>query len=227
VAWQHGCQVASGRGKSPDPVVQHGAALMDSDHSFEQLMARLRTGDNAAAAEVFNRFTNRLIGLARSRLDHLLRQKVDPEDILQSVYRSFFRRHAQGRFDLASWDNLWGMLTIITVRKCNDRRKYFRAACRDVQREVVSAAAAGAEDDEFEALARDPTPSEAARLAETVELLMRELTDREQHMLALSLQGYDVAEISNRVARTERTVQRVLKRVRERLEQMHAEPPAR
>jgi RNA polymerase sigma-70 factor, ECF subfamily len=200
---------------------------MDADRSFEDLMARLRAGDNAAAAEVFNRFTNRLIGLARSRLDHLIRQKIDPEDILQSVYRSFFRRHAQGRFDVASWDNLWGMLTVITVRKCNYRRKYFRAACRDVEREVVLPPAADPLAPEFEALARDPTPSEAARLAETVELVMRELTDREQNMLALSLQGYDVAEISTRVARTERTVQRVLKRVRERLEQIHAEPPAR
>jgi RNA polymerase sigma-70 factor, ECF subfamily len=200
---------------------------MDPDRSFEDLMARLRAGDNAAATEVFNRFTNRLIGLARRRLDKLIRQKVDPEDILQSVYRSFFRRHAQGRFDVASWDNLWGMLTVITVRKCDYRRKFFRAACRDVEREVVSPPAADPLTPEFEALARDPTPSEAARLAETVELLMKELTDREQHMLALSLQGYDVAEISIRVARTERTVQRVLKRVRERLEQIHGEATPR
>jgi DNA-directed RNA polymerase specialized sigma24 family protein len=59
-----------------------------------------------------------------------------------------------------------------------------------------------------------------------VELLMRELTGRERDMLGLSLQGYDVAEISGRVARTERTVQRVLKRVRERLEELRREPPA-
>jgi RNA polymerase sigma-70 factor (ECF subfamily) len=200
---------------------------MDPDRSFEDLMARLRAGDNSAASEVFNRFTNRLIGLARSRLDHLIRQKIDPEDILQSVYRSFFRRHAQGRFDVVSWDNLWGMLTVITVRKCNYRRKYFRAACRDVEREVVCPPADSSPARDFELLARDPTPSEAARLAETVELVMRELTDREQHMLALSLQGYEVTEISTRVSRTERTVQRVLRRVRQRLEQIDNEPPAR
>ena len=96
-------------------------------------MTRLRGGDDRAAAEVFRRFTHRLIGLARSRLDHLIRRKVDPEDILQSVYRTFFRRYARGAFDLESWDGLWGMLTVITVRKCDYRRKFFRAACRDVQ----------------------------------------------------------------------------------------------
>ena len=87
-------------------------------------------------------------------------------------------------------------------------------------REVASPAVADRADPGVEALARDPTPSEAARLTETVELLMRELTGREREMLALALQGCAVAEISNRVARTERTVQRVLKRVRARLEEM-------
>src|SRR5262249_56640023 len=124
------------------------------------LGAGLGPGDTAAAAGVFNRFTSRLMGLARSRLDHLTRQKIAPEDILQSVYRSFFRRHSQGRFDVASWDNLWGMLTVITLRKCNYRRKYYRAACRDVEREVVPTPATDPLAPEFEALARDPTPSE-------------------------------------------------------------------
>ena len=44
---------------------------------------------------------------------------------------------------------------------------------------------------------------------------MRELSGREREMLALGLQGCDVPEISARVGRSERTVQRVLKRVRE------------
>lgn len=190
-----------------------------ADHSFDDLMTRLRGGDDAAAAEVFRRFTHRLIGLARARLDHLIRGKVDPEDILQSVYRTFFSRYARGSFDLESWDGLWVMLTVITVRKCDYRRKFFRAARRDVGREVAPSVADPTAP-EMEALARDPTPSEAARLAETVELLMRELTDREREMLALSLEGLGVAEVGARVGRTERTVQRVLKRVRQRLEGM-------
>ena len=95
------------------------------------------------------------------------------------------------------------MLTVITVRKCDYRRKFFRAARRDVGREVASPAVADPADPGVEALARDPTPSEAARLTETVELLMRELTGREREMLALALQGCAVAEISARVARTD------------------------
>jgi RNA polymerase sigma-70 factor (ECF subfamily) len=195
---------------------------MSPDRSFDDLMARLRTGDERAAAEVFQRFAQRLLGLARSRLDRLIQVKVDPEDVLQSVYRSFFRRHAQGQYELQSWDSLWGMLTVITLRKCGHRVRYFRSACRDVQREV----ALPPRDElrvEWQAVGRDPTPSEAARLAETLEQVMRDLTERERAILALSLQGCTPTEISEQVGRTERTVQRVLQRVRARLEQMNDE----
>jgi RNA polymerase sigma-70 factor (ECF subfamily) len=193
---------------------------MRPNPSFDDLMARLGAGDEAAAAEVFDRFAQRLRALARSRLDRLLRPKLDAEDVLQSVYRSFFRRHAEGQYELEGWDSLWGMLTVITLRKCGRRLRYFRSACRNVQREVVLPAG---DEGRAEAVGHDPTPSEAVRLAETLEQVMRDLTERERSILALSLQGYTTAEISDQVGRTERTVQRVLQRVRRRLEQMNAE----
>jgi RNA polymerase sigma-70 factor (ECF subfamily) len=193
---------------------------MEPDPSFVDLMARVRAGDEGAAAEVVNRFTRRLIELARSRLDPLLRRKLDPEDILQSVYRSFFQHHAQGQYHLESWEGLWGMLVVMTLRRCGYRRAYFRAACRDVYRE------AGPADPDAVAscalLAREPTPPEAALLADTIQQLMQGLTPREQHILTLALEGHTSSEISGRVGRTERTVQRLLKRVRLRLEEMHA-----
>ncbi len=194
---------------------------MSQDHSFTDLMDRLRAGDRDAAAEVFHRFSHRLIALARSRLDHLLRTKVDPEDVLQSVYKSFFLRHAEGEYAVDSWDSLWSLLTVITLRKCIRRREFFRAARRDVLREAGPLPEADASGADWEALAQGPTPSEAACLAEAVERLMQELAPRERDILALSLQGYTCGEISARVGRTERTVQRVLQRIRRRIEEMH------
>jgi RNA polymerase sigma-70 factor, ECF subfamily len=197
---------------------------MTADAAFADLMVRLRSGDDAAATEVFNRFANRLIGLARSRIDHLLQAKVDPEDVMQSVYRSFFRRQADGHYDLANWDGLWGMLTVITLRKCGHSAKHFHAGRRDVRRETSTAANNDKLHLEFACIARDPTPSHATRLAETVEQIMSQLDARERDIVALSLQGCCVDEISAQVGRTERTVQRVLKRVREHLERMRDGP---
>ena len=70
---------------------------MPQSESFDDVMGRLRAGDQSAAAtEIFQRFARRLIGLARTRLDDRVRSKVDAEDVLQSVFRSFFVRQAVG-----------------------------------------------------------------------------------------------------------------------------------
>jgi RNA polymerase sigma-70 factor (ECF subfamily) len=202
---------------------------MTQDSSFDDLMARLRAGDDAAAAEVFRRFAHRLIGLARSRLGGQLRQRVDPEDVMQSVFRSFFRRHAEGALTLESWDRLWSLLAVITLRKCGHRADYYRAACRDIGREVALTPATpeGSAAEDFEAIAREPTPGEVAMLTETVELLMRGLDARDRQIVQMALQGETVPDISAAVNYSERTVERVLKRVRERLERMRAEGAAK
>jgi RNA polymerase sigma-70 factor (ECF subfamily) len=191
---------------------------MSPNDSFAQLMARLRAGDPPAAAEVFHRFAHRLMALARTRLDSRLRQKVDPEDILQSVYKSFFWRHAQGQFELTDWDSLWSLLTVLTVRKCGRWAERFHADCRDVDRERPLAFAR--EDGGWEVLAREPTPAEAAVLTDTVEYILRDLDERDRSIVSLHLQGYSVPDIATQVGRPQRTVFRVLERVKKRLHRL-------
>src|SRR5437773_8401023 len=100
---------------------------MAASDSFGDLMARLTAGDDAAATVLFRRYAQRLIALARHRLDAALPHKEDAEDVVQSVFRSFFTRHRGGQILLADWDSLWSLLTLITVRKCVNRIQYFRA----------------------------------------------------------------------------------------------------
>ena len=193
---------------------------MPPQDSFAELMARLRAGEDAAAAEVFRRYAARLHGLARRHLDTVLRQKVDAEDVVQSAYKSFFFRYGDGRLQVGDWDNLWGLLTLITLRKCADRAEYFRAERRAVSREAASPpgeAAGGA----WEAINREPAPDEATLLAEAVEQLFRDLDEDERPIVELSLQGYTAQEISERLGRAERSVRRLRERVRKRLERMH------
>jgi RNA polymerase sigma-70 factor (ECF subfamily) len=186
--------------------------------SFDDLMAGLRDRDGEAARQLFNRFAGRLIGLARMRLDHVIRAKVGAEDVVQSVFKSFFRCHADGQFDVQGWDALWSLLVVITARKCGRQLRRYHGAARDVRREDPALESADGSASGWEALAHDPSPEEAAVLAETLERLMRDLKERERQVLELRLQGYTVPEISSRVGRTEYTVQGILKRVRQRLE---------
>ena len=103
--------------------------------TFQQMMMNLGAGEQKAAEKVFERFTGKLLGLARSRLDARLQQKVDPEDVLQSVFRSFFRRQQNNEFDLDGWDELWALLVTFTVRKCCKQARHFNSKKRDVSRE--------------------------------------------------------------------------------------------
>jgi RNA polymerase sigma-70 factor (ECF subfamily) len=195
---------------------------MSSSPSFANLMDQLRSGDSQAAEQIFRRFAHELILLAGHRLSALLRQKVDAEDVIQSVFRSFFRRNVERPWDLDGWDSLWRLLTTITLYKCGHRFDYFRAARRDVQREVSFQPGGDESGRHWEAIARDPSPSEAAILTETVEQLMRSLEDRDRDILELSLQGESVIEISKRLDCSERTVERGLNRIRKRLQRMQA-----
>src|SRR4051794_35910578 len=86
----------------------------------------------------FERFTRRLVGLAPHPLDARLRHKIDPEDVVQSAYKSFFLRYGEGAPAAEGWDGLWGLLTLITLRKCADRVRYYRAECRDLSREAAA-----------------------------------------------------------------------------------------
>jgi RNA polymerase sigma-70 factor (ECF subfamily) len=195
---------------------------MADEPNVAEVMDRLRNGDQQAATDVFHRFLKRLIGLARSRLDVNIQRKVAPEDIAQSAFQSFFRRQRAGELDIASWDNLWSLLAVITIHKCGHQIRYYRAGRRDVNQEQSALrfsedSAAG-----WQAVAQEPTPSHAMRLTESVEELMQGLDAREGQILILSLQGATVDEISQEAACSQRTVRRVLEHVRSRLEKQCA-----
>lgn len=191
---------------------------MPPEDSFHALMGRLRGGDDRAADEVFRRFAGRLIALARGRLDPLMRRKVDPEDVLQSVFKSFFVRQAQGQWELTGWSSLWGLLTAMTIRKCVRRAVHFRAACRDVRRETNPQPRPEDSAPGWEALGREPTPDEVAVLAETLAGLLSGLSVRDREIVLLHLQGHPGLDIAAQAHCTERTVQRVLERLRGQLE---------
>jgi RNA polymerase sigma-70 factor (ECF subfamily) len=179
------------------------------------ILTRLRTDDSAAARLIFHRYAAQLVALARDHLGSRLAGKDDPEDVVQSVFRSFFTRARCGQFDLPNWNSVWGLLVAITVRKCVNRLTHYRAARRDVGREVGPA-------EEGVGLDRAPTPEEAAALAETLEDVLRTLTDRDRTILQLHLSGEEAVQIARQVGRSVRTVRRALELVRLRLERMLA-----
>jgi len=82
------------------------------------------------------------------------------------------------------WDGLWGLLTRITLRKCADRVRHYRASARH-HREAGPPSGGRTV---ARAMSREPSPEEAVVLAETVEQVLGELDENERPIIELSLQ---------------------------------------
>jgi RNA polymerase sigma-70 factor (ECF subfamily) len=189
--------------------------------SFAALLGRLRSDEDAAARDVVRRYSRQLIALTRRQFEPGLAHRVDPEDVVQSALKSFFLRSRAGALQAGNWATLWGLLALITRRKCVDRVEYLRAGRRDVGREA--SAAEGGDPPWQLAADRTAAPPEAAVIAETVERLSRAVEADDRPILELSLQGYTAAEIGLRLGRAVRSVHRVRERIRKRLVRLQAE----
>jgi RNA polymerase sigma-70 factor (ECF subfamily) len=186
------------------------------------LMMRWQAGDQQAASELFARYADRLIALARGRLSAQLARRVDPEDVVQSAYRSFFAGAREGQYDLQRGGDMWRLLVAITLHKLQDQVKHHTAGKRSIRAEQNF----GSEDSllgiQPHLLAQAPDPVAAVALVDEVEQLMRRLEPLQRRMLELRLQGHNLYEIAEQTQRSLSTVCRVLDRVKEQIEQAHA-----
>jgi RNA polymerase sigma-70 factor (ECF subfamily) len=174
---------------------------------FRALVERLRGGDEEAARGVYERWAVPLLRLTRARLRGVLAAREDAEDVVQSVYRSFFRRFDRGEYQVGQWHDVWSLLSTIAIRKCSNRQRYHGAACRAPARELALELA--------EPRATDPAPEQAAMLAETVERLLLRFPPPERAIVELSLQGFTVKEIGVRLGLAESSIYHIREHVRQ------------
>lgn len=78
----------------------------------------LRRQSPDAQARIFELYFGSAVRLAGRRLGAARRRERDEEDVAISAMRSFFAGIAADRFDrLASCDDLWALIAVITSRK--------------------------------------------------------------------------------------------------------------
>ena len=198
------------------PKISHYFSVTTSNPDSAELLQQFRRGDEAAATELHDRYVARLIALARSRLGGRLAARLDADDVVQSAYRSFFLRARAGQFSLQRSGDLWRLLARITLRKLYRQADRHTAERRSVQRET--AALALESDAAFALKSREPTPDEAAALADELAFAMRRLNEFERRVLELRLQEQTIDEIAAELGRSERTIRRTLATIRHRLE---------
>lgn len=183
------------------------------DAPFAAIGDPLRHGDPTAAATVFHKYTRRLLSLASRHIHPKIRSRFDAEDVVQSVYRTFFNRYASGQFQLNQWDEVWALLAQTTLRKCANRAKHHGAQRRNgfLDQEFGPGESAGDHPDRL-----CPTPLELAEVKDTIRALLEGMDATDAAIFALMIQGCTIPQISGAVGRSERTVSRRLDLFRRR-----------
>jgi RNA polymerase sigma-70 factor (ECF subfamily) len=90
---------------------------MTEELQDQSLFRRWREGDQEAARQIYERYVDQLLALAKRRISQRLARRVDAEDILQSVFRTFFNRARQGQFQVEDQDDLCKLLVRITLHR--------------------------------------------------------------------------------------------------------------
>ena len=179
--------------------------------SDRSLLRRFRTGEEDAATAIYLRYAARLNKLARSKTNTNMMGRVDPEGIVQSVFRTFFRRAAVGQYDVPDGEELWKLFLVIALNKIRHSTSHHRALKRDIGKTEPIDLRDGITGD-------DGCRMEAfSALRMTIHDLLDNLSDSHKRIVALRIEGHEVAEIARATERSQRSVERLLQDFRGRL----------
>jgi RNA polymerase sigma factor (sigma-70 family) len=191
------------------------------------MFSRLKDSDPAVLSEIWQRFFPRMAGLARKSLAKRPDGSADVEDVVQSAFVSFWRAvESTPQPEFRDRDDLWRFLGVMVFRKARRQSRRAGARKRGGGRVVSESqlVPAGNREDEggvrLDRLLADISPPDFDLFCEEMLLALDESSRR---LALLRLQGHSTAEIASRLECSERSVQRCLKSVRERWEQLGAD----
>src|SRR5262245_37757435 len=184
-----------------DPASGAGSRPL-SDHS---LLLEVRDGNEQAAASLYLRYAPRLRDLARARCSADLARRLDAEDIVQAVFSSCFHGFSRGRYDVPAGTELWKLLVVMALNEIRANGNHHRAAKRDVRLTV-----GGTNLDALPRAACEPDRTPLAFLQLALDEVLERLPGPRRQVVALRIEGHEVAAIAERVGLSKRTVERVL-----------------
>ncbi len=175
------------------------------------LVSNYQAGSESAARDLFDKYCERLMKLAKRRIGQRMASRFDPEDVIQSAFRTFFTRVKNDEFTFEQEDDLFKLLVRLTVRKTLRRIQHHNAAKRNPNAE----AAQRTDDIEpFSLLAGQTVPPDVeVALIDEFQLLIGQLPELDRQVLELKVQGYTTPEIAENLGSYERKIRRVLERI--------------
>ncbi len=185
---------------------------MPEPSSSSEFVRRLNAAASSAFHELDRRYRQRLCVLVQKELGKRFGRREDPEDAVQSALRSFYRGVRAQRFQIDHTGALWNLLAQIARRKVLKHVEHHAAKKRKPERES----------DELGDVAesREPTPEEAAEIADVIAQLLAQLDEPETEVFRLRLQGCTRAEIVAELDCKDAFVRGRLKKIRALLSQI-------
>jgi RNA polymerase sigma-70 factor, ECF subfamily len=176
--------------------------------SDRSLLVELHRGADDAATQLYLRYADRLRQLATRQTADDLRSRIDPEDIVQSVFRTFFRRAAEGHYQVPEGEELWKLFLVIALNKIRRTGAWHHAAKRDTR------ATAGTD-----ALHESGTEDESSltMLNMVIDETLAAMPSTTRDIIKLRIAGHEVSEIASQLGRSKRSVERVLQEFRAKL----------
>jgi RNA polymerase sigma-70 factor (ECF subfamily) len=186
---------------------------MSDTPSTKGFVGRVNRCTDSVAVELDHRYREKLCALVQREMARSLQTREDPEDVVQTVFRTYFRRAAKGEFHIACSSDLWALLTTITRHKILKRAEYHGAFKR-----MRAAEAPLPQDDQI--LGNDPDPQDAVVVTDLVKETLQGLDDSYRDVFQLRVQGCTEAEIAKQLKTTRAAVRYRLERIRNRLERL-------
>lgn len=180
-----------------------------TDHS---LLHRFRAGEQDAATQLYLRYSSRLQSWATLQTSSSLVSRFDEEDVVQSVFRTLFRRVAEGLYDVPPGDELWQLLLVIALNKIRKLATFHRAQKRSVDRTLGSDVLENAR---LKNQSEDETSLHILQFI--LNDLLSELPETHREIVRSRIDGSKTDEIAEQTGRSSRTVERVLKSFRRKL----------
>jgi RNA polymerase sigma factor (sigma-70 family) len=173
--------------------------------SVTRLIRAMQDDRASAVGPLLAVYFDRLVQLARQRLQNLPGMADYDEDVALRSFHSVYRRlrDPERPLQLRGRDDLWRLLAARTISRAIDLIRRHRPA------EVLDA------HDLEQVLSLEPTPEEAAAMADECRRLLELLDEPELRQVALwKVEGYTNEEIAARLDCVPRTIERKLRRIR-------------
>ncbi len=177
------------------------------------LIQMFKEGSESAATELFDRYCERLMKLARRRIGQRMTSRVDPEDVIQSAFRTFFVRVKNDEFTFEGENDLFKLLVRLTVHKTLRQVAFHRAAKRNPELECGHGSTA---QEMLQQLSTgEQAPDVEVTLLDEFERFMKQLPEFDRRVLEMRLQGYSTTEIAAELKSYDRKIRRVIERIEE------------